>query len=231
MKQLPALILLIFSTLVFSQNKEMKIIDDGVTIRKIYEDKNAENLKSGDSILITDFSSLNLKNREIKNPQQKSEKTTFSQGIINSAASLIKPEEIYTFKKNSKYRIYQPNFLNDELVVEVLLDEKTNEKQLTDLNKTVKFLNFVSTTKYINPKESNLRKFDYTFGKGKYSYSMILHAVQRATLLIYFNKNQITKDNLDKLENTLSEFNFIKEVSGLNMLRKGNKGNYIIMET
>ena len=53
----------------------MKIIDDGVTIRKIYEDKNAENLKSGDSILIIDFSSLNLKNREIKNPQQKSEKT------------------------------------------------------------------------------------------------------------------------------------------------------------
>lgn len=231
MKHISILILLIFSILVFSQNKEVIIIDDGVSIRKIYEDENTGNLKSGDSIIITDYSTLNLRNKEIKNQEQKAEKTTFSPGIINSAASLIKPEEIYTFKKNSKYKIYQPNFLNNEVVVEVSLDEKINEKQLTDLNKTVKFLNFVNTTKYVNPKESNIRKFDYIFGKGKYSYSMVLHAVQRATLLIYFNRNQITKENLERLEKTLSEFNFIKEISGLNMLMKGNKGNYIIMET
>src|SRR5690606_7946447 len=174
---------------IFSQNNDWKIIEYGVKILEIKVDKNSEELKSGDSISITEYATINLKNEEILSATKNKEKTTFGSGIINSGVSLIKPEEIYNFKKNSIYKIYQPNFINDELFIEVILDEKTNEKQLTDLNKNVKFLKFINSTKYINPRETNARKYDYLFGKNKYSGSMILHSVQRGTLLIYFNKN------------------------------------------
>ncbi len=86
-------------------------------------------------------------------------------------------------------------------------------------------------TTYRNPKATNLRKYDYTFGKGKYSYSMILHSAQTGTLLIYLNKNQITEKNLNELEKVLSRFGFITDIFGIEYLKIGIKGNFIIMET
>ncbi len=95
MKQLLTLISIMVSNFIFSQNDEWKTIEYGTKIQIILEDTNAENLKIGDSINIINFSVLNLKNKEIPNSKQSDEKTTYGTGIINSAASLINPEEMF----------------------------------------------------------------------------------------------------------------------------------------
>jgi hypothetical protein len=231
MKNIIIIIFLFISTTIFSQNNIWETVANEIKINKINEDKNAENLKTGDSIKITDYSTLNFENREVKNSKLIIEKTTYENGIINSGISLIKPEEIYEFKKNSKYKIYHPYFLNDEINLELVLNENTTEEELNLLIKNIKSLPFINSTKYLNPRESNKRKYDANFGKEKYSISMIMHSAQQKTILVYFVLNKVNRRNIKTLNKSLSKYNFIYKIFGIELLNKRKKGNFIIMET
>ena len=99
------------------------------------------------------------------------------------------------------------------------------------MTKKLNSLHFICSTRYLSPRESITQKYDSIFGKGKYSYSMVSYSVQRGTLLVYFDLSEITKRNISILKRSLSTFSFINEILGIELLLKGVKGNFIMMET